>query len=166
MDSARVDDKVLGLSVAGCQTALTRKDFVSRAYEEHRDAIYCYLVALGIEPSAAQDLTQELFLKLYSTIGKGKMILSVRAWMFTVASNMALNHFRAENHRPSISGEDVVRWLETQAHPGADPEKMFLDRERAVALQEAISTLTSTFGTVNNTLNGGRVIQVAGKIHF
>jgi RNA polymerase sigma-70 factor (ECF subfamily) len=76
-------------------------------------------------------------------MGKGTQIHNVRAWMFTVASNLPLNHLRAEIYRPSLSGEDVGRWLESQAQPGADPEKALLERERTVALQEAISTLSS-----------------------
>ena len=142
MDATQVDGKVELLGAAEYQRAVTRRELVSQTYEQNRDVIYRYLVALGTKPSVAQDLTQELFLKLYSTIGKGKQIQNVRAWMFTVASNLALNHLRAESYHPSLSGEDVRQWLETQAQPGADPEKALLERERAVALQEAISTLS------------------------
>jgi RNA polymerase sigma-70 factor (ECF subfamily) len=142
MANAHAESKATLFSVAGYQTPVTRQEFVSRAYEENRDTIYRYLVALGTEPSMAQDLTQELFLKLHSTIGRGKQIHNVRAWMFTVASNLALNHLRAESYRPTISGEEVGRWLDSQTKPGADPEKALLERERAVALQEAIGTLS------------------------
>jgi RNA polymerase sigma-70 factor (ECF subfamily) len=142
MSATQVEGKATLLGVAEDQTAVTRRELVSQAYEENRDAIYRYLVTLGTKPSVAHDLTQELFLKLYATISRGKQIQNVRAWMFTVASNLALNHLRAEAYRPSLSGEDVGRWLESQAHPGADPEKVFLERERAVALQEAISALS------------------------
>jgi RNA polymerase sigma-70 factor (ECF subfamily) len=142
MSATQVDGKVELMGVAEYQTAVTRRELVSQTYEENRDAIYRYLVALGAKPSVAQDLTQELFLKLYSTIGKGKQIENVRAWMFTVASNLALNYLRSESYRPSLSGEDVRRWLETQTQPGPDPEKALLERERSVALQEAISALS------------------------
>jgi RNA polymerase sigma-70 factor (ECF subfamily) len=142
MSATQVNGKAALLEVAEYQMAVTRQELVSQAYEENRDAIYRYLVALGTRPSVAQDLTQELFLKLYATIGKGKQIQNVRAWMFTVASNLALNHLRAESYRPTLTGEDIRRWLETQAQPGADPEKALLEQERVVALQEAISTLS------------------------
>jgi RNA polymerase sigma-70 factor (ECF subfamily) len=142
VSSVPVNDDAASLGIAGYQTTVEPREFVSRAYEEHRGSIYRYLVALGIETSGAQDLTQEVFLKLYSTITKGKQIQNLRAWIFTVASKLALNHFRAEAYRPSLSGEDVGRWLESQAQPGADPEEGLLERERAVALWEAISTLS------------------------
>jgi RNA polymerase sigma-70 factor (ECF subfamily) len=129
--------------IAGCQTTMTPRDFVSRSYEENRHVIYRYLVALGIEPSVAQDVTQEVFLKLYVAVCKGKQIQNVRAWMLTVASNLALNHLRAENYRPSISGDDVARWLESHAQPGVDPEKAVLEGERAASLQEAMSSLSA-----------------------
>ena len=142
MGATHIEGEMVFFRVAGSQSTVTRREYVSQVYKEWRDALYRYLVALGAEPAVAQDLTQELFLKLYETMGKGQPIQNVRAWLYTVASNLALNHFRAEAYRPSISGEDVARWLESQAQPDADPEKALLERERAVFLQEAISTLS------------------------
>src|SRR5690242_16286495 len=114
MSSDSPGNYVAVLGGAGYQTTVTRREFVSQAYAENRDRIYRYLVALGLEPSGAEDLTQELFMKLYSTIGEGTQIQNVRAWTLTVASNLALNHFRTEAHRPLVSNEYVERWLESQ----------------------------------------------------
>jgi RNA polymerase sigma-70 factor, ECF subfamily len=142
MASSHVDDKAALFGVAGYQSTATRRERVSRAYQENRDAIYRYFVALGTDPSVSQDLTQEVFLKLYVAMGKGKQIQNARAWMFTAASHLALNHLRADHYWPSISDEDVAHWLESQAQPGGDPEKAILERERAVALQKAIGGLS------------------------
>jgi RNA polymerase sigma-70 factor (ECF subfamily) len=142
MDTNGGIDGVGLFGVAGCEATMTPQEYVSRSYEEYRNGIYRYLVALGIEPSVAQDVTQELFLKLFVAVCKGTQIQNVRAWVFTVASHLALSHVRAENHRSSISGDDVARWLESQAQPGVDPEKALLDRERARMLQEAILGLS------------------------
>ena len=142
MDANHSNAESLLFDVVGRQAAMTPKEFVSRAYAENRNVVYRYLVALGLRPSAAQDLTQEVFLKLYVAVGNSKRIQNARAWMFTVASHLALNHLRAENCQFSLSGDDVARWLESQAQPGVDPEKVILDRERAVRLQEAISSLS------------------------
>jgi RNA polymerase sigma-70 factor, ECF subfamily len=142
MGSSQVDDKTAMLGVASYPTTATRRELVSRAYEENRDAIYRYLVALGVDPSVSQDLTQDVFLKLYVALGNGKHVQNARAWMFTVASHLALNHLRADHYRSSISGEDMARWLESHAQPGPDPEKAVLERERAVALQKAIGSLS------------------------
>jgi RNA polymerase sigma-70 factor (ECF subfamily) len=142
MSASHVGDKTAFFSVAGFQTPATRRELVTRAYEENRDALYRYFVSLGADPTVSQDLTQEVFLRLYVESGKGKHIHNARAWMFTVASHLALNHLRADHYWISITGDDVARWLESQAQPGADPEKAVLERERAVALQNAISNLS------------------------
>lgn len=143
MASSWADGKTASLNLAIGAEAVTPREFVCRAYEQERDVIYRYLVAIGTEPHAAQELTQEAFLKLYVAVRKGKRIHSVRAWMFTVASNLALNQRRAESYRPTISADDAAAWMDTLADPGSDPEKAVLQRERAVALQHAIGSLSA-----------------------
>jgi DNA-directed RNA polymerase specialized sigma24 family protein len=81
----------------------------------------------------------ELFLKLYVTVGRGKQIQNVRAWAFTLASNLVLNHLRAENYRPSISGDDVARWLDMRAQPGVDPEERLLEGAGTITGPSAVA---------------------------
>ncbi len=138
-----LDGKSGLLDAAGWKTAVTSREFVSRAYEENRDVVYRYLVALGTERAVAQELAQEVFLRLFVAARKGKQIQNVRAWVFAVASNLALNHLRAETYRPAFSGDDVARWLDSRGQPGTDPEKALLERERATALQGAIGALSA-----------------------
>lgn len=143
MGTIHVDGKIGILRIAGSQAFLAPDDFVSKVYAESRDTIYRYLASLGTEPSVAQDLTQEVFLKLYVAIRQGKQIDNVQAWTFTVASHLALNHLRAASHRDSISPQDVDNWMDSRAQRGPDPEKAILQREKAVALQQAISGLSA-----------------------
>ncbi len=124
------------------ELAVTAREVVGRAYRENRQAIYSYLVALGTNPAEAQDLAQEAFLKLYVAIRKGQRIENLRAWLFTVASNLALNQHRARQYRPAATEEEIAAWLQTQTDPRSDPEQALLDTERAVHLNEAIRGLS------------------------
>jgi RNA polymerase sigma-70 factor (ECF subfamily) len=125
------------------EMAVTARELIGRAYRENRQAIYSYLVAVGTNPAEAQDLTQEAFLKLYVTVRKGHRINNLRAWLFTVASNLALNQHRALQYRPAATEQEVAVWFQSQTDPRSDPEQALLDTERAVHLNEAIRGLSS-----------------------
>lgn len=121
---------------------VTARELVGRAYRENRLAIYRYLIALGTNPAEAQDLAQEAFLKLYVAIRKGQRFENLRAWLFAVASNLALNQHRARQYRPAATEEEVAAWLESQCDPRSDPEQALLATERAAHLSQAIRGLS------------------------
>jgi RNA polymerase sigma-70 factor (ECF subfamily) len=73
---------------------------VTRVFEESREDVYRYLVTLGLPPPQAQEATQEAFLRLYLSLEKGMVIQNLRAWVFRVAHNHALDVAAKERFRP------------------------------------------------------------------
>src|SRR6516225_7815475 len=73
------------------------QDQVSRLFEEARDDVYRYLLTLGLHPPQAQEATQEVFLRFYTTLRKGEEIQNPRAWIFRVAHNLGLK-IRSRQH--------------------------------------------------------------------
>lgn len=118
------------------------RELAGRYYGQERDAIYRYLVSLGTNPSEAQDLTQESFLKLYIALRNRKQIENARAWLFTAASNLAMNQRRWWKFRPSASDEDMERWARTAAGRYGTPEQTLLNNETATQLAEAVRQLS------------------------
>lgn len=71
-----------------------------RLYRTHASAVRRHLAYLTGDASLAEDFTQEAFGKLYERSGvDGGELANPRAWLLTVASNLAYNHFRAESRR-------------------------------------------------------------------
>jgi RNA polymerase sigma-70 factor (ECF subfamily) len=128
--------------VAQAELTVQARELAARCYLEERNAVYRYLVALGTNPSEAQDLTQETFLKLYVALCHRRQIENVRAWLFTVASRLALNQRRWWRYRPPASEEDVARWMRSERDPQATPEETLLHQEAACRLDAAISGLS------------------------
>jgi RNA polymerase sigma-70 factor, ECF subfamily len=124
------------------ELAVAARELVGCAYRENRLAMYRYLVAVGTNPAEAQDLVQEAFLTLYVAIRKGQRFENLRAWLFTVASNLALNQHRARQYRPAATEQEVAALLQSQSDPDSDPEQALLDTERAIHLNEAIRGLS------------------------
>jgi RNA polymerase sigma-70 factor, ECF subfamily len=76
---------------------------VSGLYEIYRDDIYRFLQGQGLNPSIAQEMTQDVFVDLFVAMRNGTLINSERAWLYTVASRAVADHWRRE--RPKAFGE-------------------------------------------------------------
>lgn len=120
----------------------TVEERVCRAYETERDTTYRYLVSLGVGPADAQELTQEVFLRLYVASRRGEEIQTMRAWLFTVASRLALNLRRDESRRPIANATDDDRALDAIAIAHLSPELALLRREQLGQLRDAIRNLS------------------------
>ena len=118
-------------------------DFVCRSYEAERMTVYRYLASLGAPPEVAKDLTQDLFLNLYSALRRGSEVRALRPWLFTSASHLFMNWRRGQATHPSISGEEAD--LIFNAIPfdldGA-PDETMIREQRLRAVAEAIQTLS------------------------
>ena len=82
--------------------------------EAHHAEIYRYLVRVTTRPSEAEDLSQETFLRAYRAYRVLTPDANVRAWLFTIATNLTRNHFRTEGRRRSAtrpSGRRARSWM-------------------------------------------------------
>lgn len=102
-----------------------------RAYRTERRAIERHLVYLTGDRQVAEDLTQEAFGRLYEALSaeESTEIRNARAWLRTVASNLAYNHLRGERRR--VTRETVA---ETTGETDVDA---VLDVRRALGDLEA-----------------------------
>jgi RNA polymerase sigma-70 factor (ECF subfamily) len=65
-------------------------------YEAHRDGIYRFLVGEGVKPTAAQDLTQDVFVDLFVALEKGVVVSAEQGWLYTVAGRSVADYWRQE----------------------------------------------------------------------
>lgn len=120
------------------ETSVTSQEQVTQLYEDARDDVYRYLLILGLAPPQAQEATQEVFLRLFSTLQKGERIENARAWIFRVAHNYGLT---------LRSREDMTRAfdpaIETRlSDRSANPEQALLERERRLRFHHAVEGLS------------------------
>ena len=104
---------------------------VEALFFERREEIYVYLVSLGAPPEDAQDMTQESFLKLYVALREGQQIENPRAWLYTVAHNLAVNARLRD-----------ARVFEISEVGAENPESLVLASERMDQLRLAIGNLS------------------------
>jgi RNA polymerase sigma-70 factor (ECF subfamily) len=89
------------------------RDALEELYLIHFDRIYSYLhVSVGNRHDA-EDLTTQTFLKMLESIGKFRwQSAPFSAWLFRIAHNLAMDHFRANR-----------RWQPEEEVPEPDPDE-------------------------------------------
>ena len=118
--------------------SVTHEEEVTRLYEEARGDVYRYLLTLGLAPPQAQEATQEVFLRLFSTLQKGERVDNHRAWIFRVAHNHGLTlRGRETMLRPFDPAMEAQLFDQTP-----NPEQALLDRERRLRFHNAVEGLS------------------------
>ena len=73
------------------------------AYEECRDAVYGYLVYMTRDTCLAEDLSQEVFLRMFLHLDRFRGEANVRTWALRIARNVFLSY--AKKKRPLLLEE-------------------------------------------------------------
>jgi RNA polymerase sigma-70 factor (ECF subfamily) len=84
-----------------------RARFVDLAME-HMPALYTAALRMTRNPSDAEDLVQETYLKAYRAFGGFAEGTNLKAWLYKILTNTYINTYRARKRRPEESDvEDV-----------------------------------------------------------
>lgn len=76
-------------------------------YNKHRDKIFSYFYYnLRSDRELAEDLTSDTFLKWFEKIDTYDDNYSFSTWIFTIARNKLIDHYRKEKNDISIDNED------------------------------------------------------------
>ena len=101
------------------------KEALEELYLLHFDRIYSYLHMSVGNRHDAEDLTTQVFVKMLESIGKFRWRSApFSAWLFRIAHNLAMDHFRANK-----------RWQPEEEVPEADPG------EGSAAEEEALQSI-------------------------
>ena len=74
--------------------AADASDALVEAYDAYQRDIHGFLRAATRDPDVAEDLTQETFIRLYREIHAGRTPDNIRAWLYTVATNLVTSRGR------------------------------------------------------------------------
>lgn len=95
---------------------------------------------------SAEDLTQEVFLRVYKSASRYKPKAQFKTWLYTIAKNVCLNELRKSKDfvtsldAAAISGDvEVQKQLADPNNPGPDEE--VIRKEKALVIRQAISDL-------------------------
>ena len=134
-------DETLSLSrnMASASAALIER--VHTLFEQHHISVFRYVMRKTKDSGRAEDITQESFLRLFRHLKEERPVDNAKAWLFTVANNLAIDACRRDSHFQDL---DEATWdkIEDSKVATADPEKLTLERERMERLRSAVLSLT------------------------
>lgn len=78
---------------------------VPELWLEHKEALYFYLLKRVHDEELAKDLCQEVLLKVYNFCISKSGIENVRAWLYQMAHNTMIDHYRKAGKMPAADLE-------------------------------------------------------------
>jgi RNA polymerase sigma-70 factor, ECF subfamily len=95
-------------------------------------------------PTEAEDLSQEVFLRIYRTLPSYRPADGAfPTWLTTVTRNLLVDHYRRTRHdRMTDSIDEATAQLEAKPAPARTPDRLAQAAELSVQLQRALSRLS------------------------
>ena len=141
------------------------------AFEQHKDAVYRFAWRMSSSPSAAEDITQDVFVALLRYPERFDPLRgSLRAFLLGIARNVALKRWRSEHRFEPLDddgfvaealnlergeiGELVGRAV--RSLPPLQREAVILAEYEELSLEEIARAVDAELGTVKSRLHRGR----------
>jgi RNA polymerase sigma-70 factor (ECF subfamily) len=115
---------------------------VSASFVLLRDPLYRYLLVSTRSREKAEDLTQEVFLRLFRYVAAGNSVANVRLWAFTVAHNLAVNEHSGKHYEISFDLPEWNELLGSRRDGRPNPEQNLIQAERYESVRHAVNSLT------------------------
>ena len=134
-----------------------QKEALGELVHRYEKELYGYLRRLVGDPTLAEDIFQSTFLQLYQKADQYEPGRAVRPWLYTLATNLAIDAMRRAGRRQAVSldrlheqGEEqnAGSLLQLLAAQDKEPFQNLEAKERAELVQRALLELPEPMRTV------------------
>src|SRR5438477_4474510 len=142
---------VAGQALSDAQVMLRAKAGDQSAFEylvqKYRRPMVSFMYRMAHNAAAAEDLAQEVFLRVYRSRGSYEASAKFTTWLYRIATNLAVNHARDTRHeRPEnmvcIDEPDSETGMTVDVpDSGLNAEQNILRRERLEAIRRRVDAL-------------------------
>jgi len=101
-----------------------------------------YVLAILANRGTAEDVTQDVFLRLYLSLRRGEDIVHVRAWVFQVAYRLTMDSMRATRKVEFVQDDAATLVIDSMPDTSANPEENLLENEHRDELLAAFDRLS------------------------
>jgi RNA polymerase sigma-70 factor (ECF subfamily) len=115
--------------------------------QKYRRSLVSFMHRMARNPAAAEDLAQEVFLRVYRSRATYEASAKFTTWLYRIATNLAVNHARDTRHeRPevtvSLDTPDEETGTKFELPDGAlSAEQAMARRERVLAIRRRVAAL-------------------------
>ncbi|GHT38921.1 RNA polymerase sigma factor [Bacteroidia bacterium] len=113
--------------------------------ERYKTPLFSYIASMVKDDALAEDIFQEVFLKIVKTPDCYKDTGSFKSWLFTVSRNKCMDYFRSSAYEKNISldasEEDEVSLHDTIKSDEKEPLDILINEEDGTAILNAFKKL-------------------------
>jgi RNA polymerase sigma-70 factor, ECF subfamily len=129
-----------------------RARFAEQAMQ-YMSSLYSAALRMTRNPSDAEDLVQETYLKAYRAFGTFQEGTNLKSWLYKILTNTFINSYRAKRRRPAETELDDVEDLylyrrlggNQASSLGRSAEDLVLDRFTESEVKTAVESLPEAF---------------------
>ncbi|MFL5321722.1 MAG: RNA polymerase sigma factor [Myxococcaceae bacterium] len=143
VSAARLDDRTLLLRARDGDA-----DAFRHVFDRHAPNVHRFLADLLGDSPAADEATQETFVRAYQKLHALKDEERLASWLYGIARHITLEHRRNRLRHPESSLDAAHEDAPEALHTGDNPESLLLSRESGELLNGALQKLPEDRRTV------------------
>jgi RNA polymerase sigma-70 factor, ECF subfamily len=117
---------------------------IDKIYSYYYLDVYRFLVCFSGNQNDAEDLTQEVFIRVLNSVANKNSISNIKTWIFTIAKHVAIDHYRKKRFS-SLFKDGFFKQI---ASSEKEPNELVEQNEMKRLVHLAISKLKPNFRAV------------------
>lgn len=114
-------------------------------YNQYSDDVYRYIFYMIRDPQAAEDLTQDAFVKVYRHLHTFKFKSNIKTWIFKISRNVTLDHLKKKKPATFSDPETLMNFT---AHEQKSSIESIIHSEEITALYSSMHNLKKEYREV------------------
>jgi RNA polymerase sigma-70 factor (ECF subfamily) len=143
MDSC-VNEPVAAVAASNPLRSLPDGAEFAELYETHSQSVYYLALRFLADPQKAEDVTHDVFLKVYRKLGDFRGESSLRTWLYRITINHCQNLKQSWSSRNLVTTADDTIW-DTTAAPAESPLRALETKELGERIQTALVALSEEY---------------------
>ena len=141
--AAKADTELVVRALAG------REDGFEELVRRYQRPIVAYVYRMVGDYDAALDLAQEVFIKVYNSLGRYRPEFKFSTWIYRIAHNAAIDHLRRQGasrtEEMEVAGEGGSTFEKPLASKSLTPEQETERGERRAEIEEVVAQLSPAY---------------------
>jgi RNA polymerase sigma-70 factor, ECF subfamily len=117
---------------------------ITKIYREYYLDVYKFLICFTGNQNDAEDLTQEVFIRVLKSSSSYSQQSSIKTWIFSIAKHAAIDHYR-KNKFISIFKENFFKEIASETKL---PNELIEEQELQKKVHDSISTLKPHYRSI------------------
>jgi RNA polymerase sigma-70 factor (ECF subfamily) len=125
------------LFLSSLQEPETKEKAFKKLVQEYKERLYWHIRKIVLDHEDANDVIQNVFIKIHLNIDKFKGDSSLFTWMYRIATNESINFINSKSSKMGLQNQE---WIESKAQ-GLKADSYFDGDEAALILQKLVAKL-------------------------